>query len=87
MKEIKKVTPTHDLSWYVKWVATLIIIVGACLNSFELQPYSHVVMCMGASLWLFVGYLWYDRALIVVNSAILAIYFAGFVMYLTYYAN
>jgi len=42
-------------------------------------------MCVGASLWLFVGYLWYDRALIVVNSAILAIYFAGFVMYLTYY--
>ena len=86
MKEIKKVTQPHDLSWYIKWVATLIIIVGACLNSFELQPYSHVVMCVGARVYgLFVGYLWYDRALIVVNSAILAIYFTGFVMYLTYY--
>jgi|TARA_R100000008_G_scaffold79090_1_gene60531 hypothetical protein len=85
MIEVKKVTPTHDLSWYIKWVATAIIIVGACLNSFELQPYSHIVMCVGAGLWLVVGILWYDRALIVVNSAIVSIYLAGFIMYLTYY--
>ena len=86
MMEVKKVTPTHDLSWYIKWVATAIIIVGACLNSFELQPYSHIVMCVGAGLWLVVGILWYDRALIFVNSAIMAIYLAGLVMFFTYYA-
>ena len=85
MMEVKKITPIHDLSWYIKWVATAIIIVGACLNSFELQPYSHIVMCVGAGLWLVVGILWYDRALIVVNSAIMAIYLAGLVMFFTYY--
>ena len=82
---IKKVLLQKTKDWYIKWVATAIIIVGACLNSFELQPYSHIVMCVGAGLWLVVGILWYDRALIVVNSAIVSIYLAGFIMYLTYY--
>ena len=85
MLKIKKITPTGDKSWYIKWVATVIIIVGACFNSFDLQPYSHAVMCIGAGLWLIVGILWYDRALIAVNSAIMARYFAGLVMYFTYY--
>ena len=28
MKDIKKVTPKGDLSWYIKWVATFFIVIG-----------------------------------------------------------
>ena len=33
----KKVTPKGDLSWYVKWVSSIIIIVGMVLSSAHLS--------------------------------------------------
>ena len=29
----KKITPKFDLSWYVKWVASIIILVAVCFRS------------------------------------------------------
>jgi len=78
---VKKKTPTHDLSWYIKWLATFTIIVGAVFNSFEIVPYNLFVMASGVLLWLLVGLLWFDRALIVLNTAILVIYFSGIIMH------
>ena len=82
--EVKKKTPTHDLSWYIKWLATFTIIVGAVFNSFEIVPYNLFIMASGVLLWLLVGLLWFDRALIVLNTAILVIYFSGIIMHFSY---
>ena len=82
--EVKKVTPTHDKSWYIKWVATAFVIFGAALNSFDIEPYNIATLMVGTSLWLVVGLLWFDRALIVVNASILAIYLAGILSYFYY---
>ena len=81
---MKKRTPTHDLSWYIKWLATFTIIVGAVFNSFEIVPYNLFIMASGVLLWLLVGLLWFDRALIVLNTAILVIYFSGIIMHFSY---
>ena len=81
---MKKRTPTHDLSWYIKWLATFTIIVGAVFNSFEVVPYNLFIMASGVLLWLLVGLLWFDRALIVLNTAILVIYFSGIIMHFSY---
>ena len=81
---MKKKTPTHDLSWYIKWLATFTIIVGAVFNSFEVVPYNLFIMASGVLLWLLVGLLWFDRALIVLNTAILVIYFSGIIMHFSY---
>jgi hypothetical protein len=64
----KKVTPLHDLSWYVKWVSVLFVIVGWMLNSINLFPYNILIQIIGVAGWLWVGILWHDRALIVLNS-------------------
>ena len=82
--QFKKVTPTHDKSWYIKWVATAFVIFGAALNSFDIEPYNIACLMVGTSLWLVVGLLWVDRALIVVNASILAIYLAGILSYFYY---
>jgi hypothetical protein len=82
--EIKKVTPIHDLSWYVKWAATVFVIIGASLNAFDIEPYNIFTLLIGTILWLIVGLLWFDRALIVVNAGILAIYTAGILSYFYY---
>ena len=81
---MKKKTPTHDLSWYIKWLATFTIIVGAVFNSFDIVPYNLFIMASGVLLWLLVGLLWFDRALIVLNTAILVIYFSGIIMHFSY---
>jgi|TARA_R110002126_G_C10079661_1_gene463643 hypothetical protein len=79
--QLKKVTPTHDLSWYLKWVATVFVVLGASLNAFDIEPYNVFVLLIGTALWMSVGLLWFDRALIVVNAAIFAIYLAGIFSY------
>jgi len=64
----KKITPLHDLSWYVKWTSVFFVIAGWMLNSVNLFPYSVMVQLIGVAGWLWVGFLWHDRALIVLNS-------------------
>ena len=64
----QKITPTHDLSWYVKWISVVFVIAGWSLNSINLYPYSVMIQVIGVAGWLWVGYLWHDRALIVLNS-------------------
>ena len=46
-----KVTPSHGTSWYVKWLATSTIVVGAVLNSLELVPSNFYFMLTGTALW------------------------------------
>jgi energy-coupling factor transporter transmembrane protein EcfT len=70
----KKVTPIHDLSWYIKWISTLIIVVGSYLNSNNVFPLNIYVMLVGISGWLIVGYLWKDRAMLVLNTIIICFY-------------
>ena len=64
----QKITPTHDLSWYVKWTSVVFVIAGWLLNSINLYPYSVMIQVIGVTGWLWVGFLWHDRALIVLNS-------------------
>ena len=75
--KISKVTPLHDLSWYVKWVSSIIIISGMILSSLNLYPYNLFVHALGVTGWLWVGFLWHDRALIVVNAVAIAIFVLG----------
>jgi len=81
---MEKKTPTHDISWYIKWVATITVIFGAVCNSFEIVPYNYFIMVIGIALWLLVGLLWFDRALIVLNTAMLVIYLSGLMFHFSY---
>ena len=67
---VKKVTPKGDLSWYVKWVGTLLIIIGLIFRAnMYLTPFDLMLSAIGCMLWAYVGYLWHDRALIILNTA------------------
>lgn len=79
-----KITPSKGLSWYVKWVATIIVLVGAVFNSLEITPVNFYFMLMGTALWFIVGMLWFDRALITLNAVIFGIYFIGLVLHYSY---
>ena len=36
-KKIESVTPKGDLSWYVKWIASIFIIIGMMLTSLDVS--------------------------------------------------
>ena len=70
----KKVTPIFDVTWYIKWAATLILVVGSFLNAQNMYPLNVYVMTVGIVGWLMVGFLWRDRAMIFLNTVVLRVY-------------
>jgi hypothetical protein len=66
-----------ELSFYVKWVATLVTLAGAVLASLNIYPLSAITLNSGAFLFLIWAVLIRDRAMITVNAGLLAIYTLG----------
>ena len=75
----KKITPLHDLSWYVKWTSVFFVIAGWLLNSVNMFPWNITIQVIGVAGWLWVGILWHDRALIVLNSIGVALLSLGLI--------
>ena len=66
---IKSATPKMDLSWYVKWTASVFILGSMTIRGVEgLQFCDLVLSLIGVAGWLWVGMLWKDRALILLNG-------------------
>ena len=78
----KKVTPKGDLSWYVKWGSVVLVVIGWMLHAINLYPWNVTIQLIGVGGWLWVGYLWHDRALIVLNSIGVALLSLGLLKYL-----
>ena len=79
---IKKVTPKGDLSWYVKWVSVLLILVATAARSVGTIP--HIDMwfgLFGTVGWAWVGYLWHDRALLFLNAILVTLLIMGLMNY------
>jgi lipid-A-disaccharide synthase-like uncharacterized protein len=66
----KSATPKHTLDWYIKWVASVFVLVAMSIRG--VPEYAFIdLYCsiIGISLWLWVSILWQDRALIILNGA------------------
>ena len=61
---IKKVTPLHDRTWYVKWISVIFICLAVLCRSVEEVPkiYDVYLSALGTAGWLYVGFKWHDRA-------------------------
>ena len=65
----KSATPKQTLDWYLKWVASVMLLAGMSMRGIEgLQLWDLTISISGVTIWLWVSILWQDRALIVVNS-------------------
>ena len=61
----------------IKWIATLLVLVGSSLTSFKLYEYNVQILTLGSVLFLIWSIRVRDRALILVNAGLLLIYFIG----------
>ena len=43
--EIKSITPKGDLTWYVKWVSSIVILIGMALTSIQMTPINLYFHC------------------------------------------
>ena len=79
--KLNKQTPTHTIDWYIKWVASIIIIISVILTSNNIYPLNLFFYAAGLSGWFIVALLWNDRALLIINAVSLALLLNGLVSY------
>tara|TARA_R110002020_G_scaffold241405_1_gene454582 strand:- start:317 stop:577 length:261 start_codon:yes stop_codon:yes gene_type:complete len=79
--KLTKQTPTHTLDWYVKWIASIVLVVGVILTSNNIYPLNLMVHAVGMFGWFVVAIIWNDRALLVINAVSLVLLLNGLVSY------
>ena len=78
----KKVTPRGDLSWYVKWISVFLILFATVARSVGTMPQVDMWFGLfGTAGWAYVGFLWHDRALLVLNAILVTLLVLGLANY------
>lgn len=65
------------LEWWLKWGATALILTATVATSFDFTPLNKWLFLLGSLCWAWVGFLWKQPSLILLNSVTSAIYIAG----------
>ena len=82
MNKVDKTTPTYTKVWYLKWVSTIILLLGIILTANNVYPHNLYVNAVALFGWIIVSIMWNDRALIVINVVGFTIYLNGIISYL-----
>ena len=61
-----------------KWVATFIQLIGYGLTGLNIVPYNVFMFFIGIFLWFAVGYMWKDRAIMIVHVGAFISLFVGY---------
>lgn len=78
----KKITPKGGLSWYVKWVSVVLILFATSARATGTMPQIDLWFGLFGTLgWFWVGYLWHDRALILLNGVLVTLIAMGLMKY------
>lgn len=81
---VKSATPKYTLDWYMKWVATMLIIAAMSARSTgisSLHIFDLWCSVIGAGMWWWVSFIWRDRALMLINAAAVLILTGGLLNY------
>ena len=65
------------IDFYVKWIATIIGLIHVYLTAHDIAPYFKYTGLIVSLLWLWVGILWRQLNVIILNSVIAIIYIQG----------
>jgi len=77
-------TPLHTPDWYIKWVGSVVLLIGMLLTSNQVYPLNLVVTLTGCICWLAVAIMWNDRSLIFTNTVAITILMNGLFKYVIY---
>ena len=75
---------TYTLDRYVKWFASLFLITGMILRTTQQYMFVDITLSMiGAAGWMWVGIIWKDRSLTLLNATATSFLLYGFIIGLT----
>ena len=66
-----------DAAFVIKWIASVLSILGYTLTAFDVTPWNVYVFIAGVSGWFIVGILWNDRAIMLIHIIALGAMLAG----------
>ena len=73
-KRLAKAWLNFDLSWWIKWSSSIILLAAMMLRGAQVYPIADLCLStIGCTGWLAVGIMWKDRALIILNAAAVTI--------------
>jgi hypothetical protein len=67
--DLKPTTPTGTIDSHVKWIATVLAVLGVFLQSAGLITEGKIAYALSSMAWIYVGQCWNDKA-IMIGSAI-----------------
>ena len=74
----KKITPYKDASWYIKWASTAILLVAITSRAAGGPQLLDFILSIAGTLGrTLVGFMWHDRALMILNSVVAGILTVG----------
>ncbi len=62
---------------FLKWTATVILIIGTGVNALGFYPQGPAILVLGSFIWLIVSCIWNEPALIVTNLVLCVVGAAG----------
>lgn len=75
--EVTDIARRDRIAFVVKWVASVIQILGYAGTAFGWTPWNLYLFVVGVLGWLFVGVLWNDRAIMLIHFVALGAMLAG----------
>jgi len=80
MKEVEVKHNIYTVTWWIKWVSSIIILMAMIIRASQLSPfYDNVLSLLGCIGWLIVGMRWRDRAIMILNTAAVIILSLGII--------
>ena len=79
---VKSVTPYYTADWYIKWIASIIVLFAVAIRSSgvpELMIWDMFLSWVGAAMWAIVGFMWKDRAILLLNGVLGLMLFSGLI--------
>jgi hypothetical protein len=70
---------TRTLDWWVKWIATVVGLAHVIAVANDVYPYYKFTGLLTAVLWTWLGQLWREPSMIILNIVIMAIYLQGII--------
>lgn len=79
---VKSATPYYTADWYIKWIASIIVLFAVAIRSAgvpELMIWDMLLSWIGAAMWAIVGFMWKDRAILLLNGVLGLMLFSGLI--------
>ena len=78
----KSATPKQDFSWYIKWGSSILILIALSIRAADYPRIWDMWFGFAGMVgWTYVGYLWQDRAILILNAVSTVLLVIGLLNY------